>query len=155
MKSNHVYEIFLRSWYVNSYIDNDPQNNRQIVLSVSFNNQRRATTVKWNSAELFDHSTSDRCSAHKSVIAFSRHGSERQNGAALLLSNTLRAYLFYYSYLLRDKSCRGRLQCDEEAPGGWAGRHAHLFLQSGNVLSFSVILQVLDASRNLSELPHR
>ena len=81
--------------------------------------------------ELFDHLMPARCSAHKGVIAFRRHGSAGQNGAALLLSNTLLAYLFYCSYLLGDKSCRGEAADHKKArpgAGGWAERHAHFFL---------------------------
>lgn len=73
---------------------------------------------KMKQDELFDHSMPDRCSAHKGVIAFRRHGSTGQNGAALLLSNTLLAYLFYCSYLLGDKSCRGEA-ADHKKP--WPG----------------------------------
>ena len=105
---------------------------------VSFDNQKRATSVKWNGTELFDQRQRIVAQFIKALL-LSVDGSERQNGAALLLSNTLRAYLFYYSYLLRDKSCRrrgrrgrrGRLHATRKRRRlacRWAERHAHFFL---------------------------
>lgn len=83
---------------------------------------KKSNKRKMKQDELFDHLMPARCSAHKGVIAFRRHGSAEQNGAALLLSNTLLAYLFYCSYLLGDKSWGGGCRSQESVAALGAGR---------------------------------
>lgn len=84
---------------------------RDCVINVSFDNDKNAMSVKCERAALWSVDAEPRCLRAQLIKALLDQETG-QNGAALLLSDTLRVYLFYYSFLLGDESW-GRMQDDK------------------------------------------
>lgn len=119
---------------------------KNCVIHVSFDNQRRATTVKWNRQSSLI--TSCRVTAQFiKALLLSANTEAKDKMAPLYYLVTHCAYLFYYSYLLRDKSWRGEAG---RWQGSWAERHAHFFLF---IAVWKCTLSLYCSSTQVVELP--